>query len=78
MEIATNIDGTKATIEVTGKLTVANSQELEECVRQLSSSGDIVDYDIDLSKLEYVSSAGLRVLVATQKLAGRRGGALTL
>ena len=35
-------------------------------------------HDSGRPDLEYVSSAGLRVLVMTQKLAARRGGTLTL
>ncbi len=76
MEITTSIDGTKAAIEVVGKLTVATSPELEEAVHQLSDTA--TDFDIDLSRLEYISSAGLRVLVSTQKLAAQKGGELRL
>lgn len=76
MQITKTIDGSKATIAVEGKLTVATSPELEATVRDLADT--IVDYDIDLSALEYISSAGLRVLVSTQKLAGQRGGTMQL
>lgn len=76
MEITTSLDGTTATIKVTGKLTVATSPELEDEVRRLADTA--VNYDIDLSGLEYISSAGLRVLVSTQKLAAQRGGSIRL
>lgn len=76
MEITTSIDGTKATIVVVGKLTVATSPELEEAVHQLSDTA--TDFVIDLTDLEYISSAGLRVLVSTQKLAAQKGGELLL
>ena len=76
MQITTTVDGTKATIVVAGKLTVATSPELETTVRELADT--IADFDIDLSELEYISSAGLRVLVSTQKLAGQRGGTMQL
>ena len=76
MDIKTNIDGQLATISVEGKLTVATSPELEAAVRTLPEPVD--SFDIDLSKLDYVSSAGLRVLVTTQKLAHSRGGDLRL
>ena len=36
------------------------------------------DLIIDLSEVDYVSSAGLRVFVATDKLAVKRGGTFTL
>lgn len=78
MDITTSIDGTKAIVVVSGKLTVATSPDLEEKVAELDGTGSVVDYDIDLSGLEYISSAGLRVLVSTQKLAARKGGTMRL
>lgn len=71
MEITTSIDGTKATIVVVGKLTVATSPELEEAVHQLSDTA--TDFVIDLTDLEYISSAGLRVLLSAQKLMNKQG-----
>lgn len=76
MDITTNLDGTRAEIKVVGKLTVATSPTLEETVRQLAETA--TDFDIDLTELEYISSAGLRVLVTTQKLAAQRGGTMRL
>ena len=78
MEIATTTCEGKATITVSGKLTVNTSPELEATVRELDATGSIVDYDIDLSGLEYISSAGLRTLVATHKLANGKGGTMRL
>ena len=40
--------------------------------------GDASSVTIDLSQLEYVSSAGLRVLLMTAKLAKAKGGAVVL
>jgi anti-sigma B factor antagonist len=76
MDITTSLDGTTATIVVAGKLTVATSPSLEEAVQQLADTA--TDFDIDLTDLEYISSAGLRVLVSTQKLATQRGGSIRL
>lgn len=41
-------------------------------------AGDASTVTIDLSALEYVSSAGLRVLLMTAKLAKAKGGAVVL
>ena len=76
MHINTTLDGTKATIVLAGRLTVATSQELEGAVYQVADT--VVDYDVELGELEYISSAGLRVLVSTQKIANHRGGTLRL
>ncbi len=76
MEITTTLDGTKATIALDGKLSVATSPDLDEAISALPES--VTDFVIDLAKLDYISSAGLRVLVSTEKLASRRGGSLLL
>jgi anti-sigma B factor antagonist len=78
MDIKSAVDGTKATISLAGKLTVVTSPELEDAVRRIEESGSIVDYDMDLSELDYIASAGLRVLVGMQKVANSRGGTVRL
>ncbi len=78
MLITTDVRGSRACVVMQGKLTVATSPDLEEAMRKLDESNDVVDYDLDLAGLEYISSAGLRILVATQKLASRKGGTMRL
>ena len=70
------MDGEKAVIEPVGKLTVQTSPDLSAVVEQLPSN--VHDIDIDLSGVDYVASAGLRVLVATDKLAVKRSGTMRL
>ena len=76
MDITVNAEGAKAQIQVAGKLTVQTSPDLESVISGLSS--EVCDLDIDLSGVEYISSAGLRVLVAADKLATSRGGSMRL
>ncbi len=76
MEIKTTVEGTQATLEAEGKLTVNTSPDLTAAVEALPE--EVCDVNIDLSKLDYIASAGLRVFVATEKLASARGGALHL
>ena len=76
MEIATKIEGNKATIDITGKLTVQTSPDLSAAVDQLPA--DVCDIDIDLTNMDYVASAGLRVFVATEKLVVKRKGTMRL
>lgn len=76
MEITSSTEGTKATLALNGKLTVQTSPDLSDAVDALPN--DVSEIVIDLSEVTYVASAGLRVLVATDKLAVVRGGSMTL
>ena len=76
MEFKVTTEGPKAEIAVEGKLTVQTSPELEAGINALPE--DITDLRIDLANVDYISSAGLRVLVATQKLLTHRAGSMTL
>lgn len=76
MEITTTLDGTTATLALEGKLSVATSPDLEAAISGLPEN--TTNFIIDLAKLDYISSAGLRVLVSTEKLASRRGGSMRL
>ena len=76
MDISTKLDDTKATLVVAGKMTVQTSPDLEAAVGKLDLSTH--DVDIDLAQVSYISSAGLRVLVATQKLVVRNGKQMRL
>jgi anti-sigma B factor antagonist len=76
MEITVTQDGNKATISLAGKLSVATSPDLEAAITGLPGSTN--EFVIDLAQLEYISSAGLRVLVSTEKTANQRGGRMVL
>lgn len=70
------MDGNKGSFVLEGKLTVQSSPELESAIGLLDAS--VSDIDLDLAGVTYVSSAGLRVFVAADKLTASRGGKLTL
>lgn len=76
METNVTAEGTKASIEVEGKLTVQTAPELEAALNELAP--EIVDIEIDLTKVDYIASAGLRVLVAAQKMVASKGGSMVL
>ena len=76
MNITTTINGNKAQISLTGKLTVATSPELETEISNLPES--VKEIELDLTDLEYISSAGLRVFVATHKLTEQRDGSMVI
>lgn len=76
MRIDKVINGGTTTIMPHGKLTVQASPELTAAIEQLP--GAVCDFDIDLSDVDYVSSAGLRALAAAGQTAMRRGGRMRL
>ena len=69
MTLNKTLDGTTLTIEVCGRLDTTSSTQLENEIQ--SSVGDIDKLVLDFGNLEYISSAGLRVLMKSQKLMGR-------
>jgi len=71
MEITKVLNGDVLTLQVKGELNVANSKELEDVVSD--SLRGIKKLVFDFSELEYISSAGLRVLLIAQKIMIKQG-----
>ena len=59
-------------ITLEGRLDSTNSQELMDTIN--NSLQGVTDLVIDLEKLEYMSSAGLRVMLSAQKTMNKQGG----
>ncbi len=71
MTINTTLNGKELTISLEGRLDTVTSPSLEA---ELKNALDGVnELTLDFGKLEYVSSAGLRVLLAAQKEMSRKG-----
>lgn len=71
MTITKTLDGSELTICLEGRLDTSTSPSLEA---ELSGSLDNVDSLVmDFSKLEYISSAGLRLLLSAQKIMNKQG-----
>ena len=71
MNIMKNKDGSKLTLALEGRLDTTTAPQLEA---ELKASLDgITELNLDFEKLEYLSSAGLRVLLAAQKVMNRQG-----
>ncbi len=77
MEIKTTETGDVNVIEVTGHLDTNTSPDAESTINALIDSG-ARKVLINLSALEYISSAGLRVLLATAKKLKASGGDLKI
>ena len=71
MNIVKTSEGTKLTLAVEGRLDTTTAPQLEA---ELKSSLDgVTELTLDFDKLEYLSSAGLRVLLAAQKVMNKQG-----
>ena len=71
MTIDKLMNGTNLTITLTGRLDTNTAPKLESELRQ--SLNGITELILDLANLEYLSSAGLRVLLAAQKVMNKQG-----
>lgn len=65
MKITKKLVGTALTIAVEGRLDTTSAPELE--TELASSLNEITELSFDFAGLEYISSAGLRVLLSAQK-----------
>lgn len=66
LEITVAEEGTKSVVALAGKLDTNTAPEFEELTNQLLADG-VTHLVIDMSQCDYVSSAGLRVIMALQK-----------
>ena len=72
MEITSKREESKVTMEITGWLDTQTAPQLGEALSQLDDN--VTSLVFDFSKLEYISSAGLRqVVTAYKKMAGKDG-----
>ncbi len=71
MEIIKEKNGTKFDLSLVGRLDTTTAPQLEEVVTNELDGVDTLS--LDFAKLEYISSAGLRVLLAAQKLMNKQG-----
>ena len=59
------------TLVIEGRLDTVTAPELEKVVNE--ETADIKELVLDMNALEYISSAGLRVLLAAQKKMNKQG-----
>lgn len=77
MEIIQKKNGEVTIMQIAGKLDSNTSSEFEKEILALINSGE-TKFLIDGSKLDYISSAGLRVLLFSAKKLKASGGKIVL
>lgn len=71
MTIEKNLNGTELTVTLAGRLDTTTAPNLEAELKQSISGVDMLV--LDFAGLEYLSSAGLRVLLQAQKVMNKQG-----
>ncbi len=71
MTINKNLNGNELTISLEGRLDTVTAPQLESELK--ASLDDVKKLIFDISALEYISSAGLRVLLSAQKTMNKQG-----
>lgn len=70
MNIIKTTEAAALTIALEGRLDTTTAPQLEAEIRALDG---VTELTLDLAALEYLSSAGLRVILAAQKLMNKQG-----
>ena len=72
LNIEKNVENEQAVFALEGRLDTVTAPELEASLKE--SLDGVTELTLDMEKLEYISSAGLRVLLSAQKIMNRQGG----
>ena len=71
MTIEKNLNGAELIVKVVGRLDTTTAPELEAALKE--SFEGLEKLVLDFSELDYLSSAGLRVLLQSQKTMNKQG-----
>lgn len=71
MNITCNLEGTKLTVAAEGKLGTTSAPELEKAVKD--NIDGVTELVFDFEKLEFMASAGLRILLSAGKIMKKQG-----
>ena len=71
LNIAKTTENGKAAFALEGRLDTVTAQELEKELKEALEG--VSELTLDFEKLEYISSAGLRVLLSAQKTMNKQG-----
>ena len=76
MQYISREDGMSLNVSITGRLDISIAATLEDVLK--SQLDGITDLILNLSDLEYISSAGLRALISAHKVMKNKGGSMTV
>ena len=71
LNIQKAVENETALVSLEGRLDAVASPQLEKEIKELLPG--LRELTLDFSKLDYISSAGLRVLLSTQKVMNKQG-----
>lgn len=71
MNITKKFEENKLTIKLEGRLDTQTAPELESVLK--SDITDVKELVLDFEELKYISSAGLRLILSTQKTMNKKG-----
>ena len=72
MQINKNLGGATLTLDIEGRIDTTTAPALEGELKR-SVTSDVKNLVLDFANVEYISSAGLRVLLAAQKVMKKQG-----
>ena len=72
MTINKNLNGTALTIALEGRLDTTTAPDLEQALKESMDGAN--ELTMDFGKLDYISSAGLRVLLSAHKTMMKKDG----
>jgi anti-anti-sigma factor len=84
MDIYEDRQGDTLSLSIDGRLDAVTASRLEQTLERVKQAntegtvGGIVNISLDLSRLSYISSAGLRVIIMMLKWVKTRGGGLSV
>ena len=76
MKVAIRNEGTSTIIAPEGRIDTVTAPELEEALAKLPNGTASINFDFE--KVEYISSAGLRILLVAQKKMKTSGGSMSI
>lgn len=71
LNINKTVENNTAAVSLEGRLDTVTAPELEKALMELIP--DLTELKLDFTDLDYISSAGLRVLLAAQKAMNKQG-----